>query len=57
MNMTNEEYKELEREAWQEYIKGLSDRSKFREIKEDLREIKATLKKMQEEIQLLENKN
>lgn len=56
--MTNEEYKEIREKAWQDYINGLSDRSKFealREIKEDLNEIKDTLSKMQVYMKLLEN--
>ncbi len=56
--MTNEEYIREAVTPWQEYIKELSNRSKFEaisEIKEDLKEIKDTLKKMQEDIKLLEN--
>lgn len=55
--MTNEEEycEEYMRKA---YIKELSEEKKLqalREIKEDLKAIKDTLKKMQEDIQLLEN--
>lgn len=57
--LKREEYKDYLREAWKEYIKELSDEAKsnsISEIKEDLTEIKDTLKKMQEDIKLLENK-
>lgn len=54
--MTEEEYcEEYMRKA---YMKELSEEAKLqalREIKEELKEIKVTLKKMQKDINLLEN--